>query len=108
MAAESGLNPEDPDVTGSGKRAQFVCTKCGKAFVRKQKLQYHDISQHTRSFTFSCHHCRKGFYQRYRYVEHLKKHANVFSQMCSFCGKGFFSKDALRYHTKKCSLEFAV
>lgn len=85
-----------------------ICPKCGKEFTTKQTLQYHDISTHTGSYKFKCDQCCKGFYQRYRYQQHLRKHANIRSYICSHCGKGFFSLDALRDHSKKCGLSWLV
>ncbi|OWF43270.1 Zinc finger and BTB domain-containing protein 7A [Mizuhopecten yessoensis] len=110
LVPESGVevqNPFDTLLQGTLPKP-YVCLKCGKEFTHKQTLRYHDISQHTGSYKFKCQQCGKGFYQKYRYEQHLRKHANIRSYICSLCHRGFFSRDALRDHTKKCEVSMAM
>ncbi|OWF43268.1 Zinc finger Y-chromosomal protein 1 [Mizuhopecten yessoensis] len=58
------------------EKKQHTCEKCGRVFAYKQNLQYHDISQHTKSYPFKCQYCSKGFYQKYRFRQHVAKHTS--------------------------------
>lgn len=103
LDVKSDTQPISPHavVRGGGRcvKAPIACPKCGKTFTRKQALQYHDISQHTRSYTYKCHQCSKGFYQKYRFRAHMRKHAQNYQlEICTDCGKGFFTESDLRTH----------
>ena len=81
----------------SGK--PHVCSKCGKAYARKQGLNIHTRT-HTGIKTYKCDVCGKEFAYKSGFDYHSKTHTGQKPHKCDFCGKEFILKSSLVYHTR--------
>lgn len=77
----------------------FRCSRCGKAFRDKDKLDQH-FRYHGRdgSCPLTCHTCNKGFLNSAALEEHLHLHAEQRTYSCLFCTDSFDRLDLLKEH----------
>ncbi|XP_023663030.1 PR domain zinc finger protein 10 [Paramormyrops kingsleyae] len=77
----------------------FRCSRCGKAFRDKDKLDQH-FRYHGRdgSCPLTCHTCNKGFLSSAALEEHLHLHAEQRTYSCLFCTDSFDRLDLLKEH----------
>jgi len=78
---------------------KYVCSKCGKQFGRKEKLEGHLSSAHGAPMRYICNICGKLFsidsdLYKHRSQVHLAKP----SLPCDACGKLFKTKERLKRH----------
>ena len=81
-------------VTHSGTR-NFECSRCGKTFMTKKALTYHDKSIRP----FKCDTCEKSFMNGNKLV-----HTGVLEFHCSICGGKFNQKINKNTREKKCKV----
>lgn len=74
----------------------YVCTKCGKAFSRKDHL-----TNHAAKHAFKCGKCLKRFADRESLKSHyVQEHSCVLSNICEHCNKGFTDPKVYGEHVK--------
>ena len=75
LAIKSEINCDEPGKTGdrcNTFKRPMSCSKCGKAFTSKRKLDCHERI-HTGEKPFSCSKCEKNFSR----FHHLKSHERI-------------------------------
>ncbi len=74
----------------------YVCSKCGKAFSRKDHL-----TNHAAKHAFKCGKCLKRFVDRESLNSHYaQEHNCVLSNVCEHCNKGFTDAKVYAEHVK--------
>lgn len=74
----------------------YVCSKCGKAFSRKDHL-----TNHAAKHAFKCGKCLKRFVDRESLKSHyMQEHNCVLSNVCEHCNKGFTDPKVYAEHVK--------
>ncbi|XP_035217506.1 gastrula zinc finger protein XlCGF49.1-like [Stegodyphus dumicola] len=89
--------------THSGKKP-YRCSECGKNFSRKQRLQTHQ-NLHTQEKPYQCHQCDYRSRDESSLRRHVVcRHTRSFSYVCQHCGKGFYLPSNLKQHRagKRC------
>ena len=77
-----------------------MCTKCGKSFKTKPRLQAHE-SRHSGAKPHICHSCGSAFPDRGGLAKHQKTvHASGARYACPSCGKTSNRLDNLRVHLR--------
>ena len=79
---------------------RFPCSICGATFTHKTNLRRH-MRNHTGNYKHFCDKCRRGFYMKYLYDEHVMVVHEGRKFYCDYCGKGFNSKGMRNVHLKK-------
>ncbi|XP_023592224.1 zinc finger protein 350-like [Trichechus manatus latirostris] len=77
----------------------YVCSDCGKAFIRKSWFINHQII-HTGEKPHRCSLCGKAFFKKYMLTEHQKSHTGEKPFECMECGKAFLYESLLNNHQK--------
>ncbi|XP_015188350.1 PREDICTED: zinc finger protein 567-like [Polistes dominula] len=81
---------------------QYHCSKCPKHFVRKERLEFHEMRHNENMKEFICSTCGKEFSAENSLYEHyLFVHKGVRPYICELCGKSFQLKARLREHHRK-------
>ncbi|XP_053696072.1 zinc finger protein 420-like [Sabethes cyaneus] len=87
------------------KSNAFICTKCGRAFIKASSLALHERRNHDEKANFNCEGCGKTF----RTIGHLLDHRTRTQHyagrpyICEGCTKTFRLPDELKEHQKTCS-----
>ncbi|XP_043603823.1 zinc finger protein 567-like isoform X1 [Bombus pyrosoma] len=78
---------------------QYHCTKCPKHFVRKERLEFHEMRHNENMNEFICSTCGKDFRAENSLYEHyLFVHKGARPHICELCGKSFQLKARLKEH----------
>lgn len=78
---------------------QYHCTKCPKHFVRKERLEFHEMRHNENMNEFVCSTCGKEFNAENSLYEHyLFVHKGARPHICELCGKSFQLKTRLKEH----------
>ncbi|XP_035732691.1 zinc finger protein 615-like isoform X2 [Vespa mandarinia] len=78
---------------------QYHCSKCPKHFVRKERLEFHEMRHNENMKEFICSTCGKEFSAENSLYEHyLFVHKGARPYVCELCGKSFQLKARLREH----------
>ncbi|XP_043503033.1 zinc finger protein 431-like isoform X1 [Polistes fuscatus] len=78
---------------------QYHCSKCPKHFVRKERLEFHEMRHNENMKEFICSTCGKEFSAENSLYEHyLFVHKGARPYICELCGKSFQLKARLREH----------
>lgn len=90
-------------VDGSEMKAisprQYHCSKCPKHFVRKERLEFHEMRHNENMNEFICSTCGKEFSAENSLYEHyLFVHKGARPHVCELCGKSFQLKARLKEH----------
>lgn len=90
-------------VDGSEMKAisprQYHCSKCPKHFVRKERLEFHEMRHNENMNEFVCSTCGKEFSAENSLYEHyLFVHKGARPHVCELCGKSFQLKARLKEH----------
>lgn len=92
-------------VDGSEMKAisprQYHCSKCSKHFVRKERLEFHEMRHNENMNEFVCSTCGKEFSAENSLYEHyLFVHKGARPHVCELCGKSFQLKTRLKEHLR--------
>lgn len=78
---------------------QYHCSKCPKHFVRKERLEFHEMRHNENMNEFICSTCGKDFRAENSLYEHyLFVHKGARPHICELCGKSFQLKARLKEH----------
>ncbi|XP_019701248.2 LOW QUALITY PROTEIN: zinc finger protein 420-like [Harpegnathos saltator] len=78
---------------------QYHCSKCSKHFVRKERLEFHEMRHNENMNEFICSTCGKEFSAENSLYEHyLFVHKGARPHICELCGKSFQLKTRLKEH----------
>ena len=102
LAIKSEINCDEPGKTGDRcntfKRPK-TCSKCGKAFTSKSKLDIHERI-HTDEKPFSCSKCNYKCKQSSSLKTHGRIHTGERPFSCTKCDKKFTQKCHLKTHDR--------
>lgn len=80
---------------------QYHCSKCPKHFVRKERLEFHEMRHNENMNEFVCSTCGKEFSAENSLYEHyLFVHKGARPHICELCGKSFQLKTRLKEHLR--------
>ncbi|XP_076225787.1 uncharacterized protein LOC143174765 isoform X2 [Nomia melanderi] len=78
---------------------QYHCSQCPKHFVRKERLEFHEMRHNENMKEFICSTCGKDFRAENSLYEHyLFVHKGARPHICELCGKSFQLKARLKEH----------
>ncbi|XP_076646178.1 uncharacterized protein LOC143355326 [Halictus rubicundus] len=78
---------------------QYHCSQCPKHFVRKERLEFHEMRHNENMNEFVCSTCGKDFRAENSLYEHyLFVHKGARPHICELCGKSFQLKARLKEH----------
>ncbi|XP_054011462.1 zinc finger protein 665-like [Hylaeus anthracinus] len=78
---------------------QYHCSKCPKHFVRRERLEFHEMRHSENMNEFICSTCGKDFRAENSLYEHyLFVHKGARPHICELCGKSFQLKARLKEH----------
>ncbi|XP_011878182.1 PREDICTED: zinc finger protein 420-like [Vollenhovia emeryi] len=81
---------------------QYHCFKCRKHFMRRERLEFHEMRHNENMDEFVCSTCGKDFSGENSLYEHyLFVHKGARPHICEVCGKSFQLKTRLREHQRK-------
>lgn len=78
---------------------QYHCSMCPKHFVRRERLEFHEMRHNENMNEFVCSTCGKEFRAENSLYEHyLFVHKGARPHICELCGKSFQLKARLKEH----------
>ncbi|XP_066587352.1 zinc finger protein 567-like [Prorops nasuta] len=78
---------------------QYHCSQCPKHFVRKERLEFHEMRHNENMKEFICSTCGKDFRAENSLYEHyMFVHKGARPHICELCGKSFQLKARLKEH----------
>ncbi|XP_076750252.1 uncharacterized protein LOC143423071 [Xylocopa sonorina] len=78
---------------------QYHCSQCPKHFVRKERLEFHEMRHNENMNEIICSTCGKDFRAENSLYEHyLFVHKGARPHICELCGKSFQLKARLKEH----------
>ncbi|XP_076878521.1 selenoprotein H isoform X2 [Brachyhypopomus gauderio] len=86
-----------PVNAGEVKKKLHECTHCGKTFLLKRNLLYHQ-RYHMAERAHTCTECGKGFVYRCHLNAHMRSHSGERAYNCTECGKSFIYLWNLKKH----------
>ncbi|XP_026855122.2 zinc finger protein with KRAB and SCAN domains 1-like isoform X3 [Electrophorus electricus] len=86
-----------PVNAGEVKKKFHECSHCGKTFLLKRNLLYHQ-RYHMAERTHTCTECGKGFVYRCHLKAHMRSHSGERAYNCTECGKSFIYLWNLKKH----------
>ena len=78
----------------------FICSECGKSFMRLTSLNTHKLLVHDNKSRFYCCTCGEGFQRRCYLQSHERIHTGEKPFHCTTCGRRFRVKQALQFHER--------
>lgn len=82
-------------------RRQYQCSMCPKRFVRKERLEFHEMRHNENMNEFVCSTCNNEFSAENSLYEHyLFVHKGVRPHICELCGKSYQIKARLKEHLR--------
>ncbi|XP_011644475.1 zinc finger protein 615-like [Pogonomyrmex barbatus] len=92
----------DGDVAKVALQRQYQCLKCRKHFLRRERLEFHEMRHNENMNEFICSTCGKEFSGENSLYEHyLFVHVGARPHICEVCGKSFQLKARLKEHLRK-------
>ena len=91
--AEPSPEPSENEVDDG---ASFLCDVCGKDFVSRRSLKYHEKQVHSDKL-FQCQECCKKFSTASSLKQHVIRHTDL-PQECAVCQKVCKNSSTLDYH----------
>jgi uncharacterized Zn-finger protein len=83
----------------SGER-EFICTVCGKSYLKKEMLNRHILNHDPDKKKHKCDICGQGFPRNDQLKRHKISHSATASFKCDYCDKSFKRKDGLDRHIR--------
>ncbi|XP_015439750.1 PREDICTED: zinc finger protein 665-like [Dufourea novaeangliae] len=78
---------------------QYHCSQCPKHFVRRERLEFHEMRHNENMNEFICSTCGKDFRAENSLYEHyIFVHKGARPHICELCGKSFQLKTRLKEH----------
>ncbi|XP_015591278.1 zinc finger protein 85 [Cephus cinctus] len=91
----------DSDGTKVISRRQYHCSKCTKHFLRKERLEFHEMRHNEDMSKHICSSCGKKFSAENALYEHyIFVHKGARPHICELCGKSFQLKARLKEHLR--------
>ncbi|XP_011699018.1 PREDICTED: zinc finger protein 135-like [Wasmannia auropunctata] len=92
----------DGEVTKPVTQRQYHCSKCRKHFMRRERLEFHEMRHNENMDEFVCSTCGREFSGENSLYEHyLFVHKGARPHVCEVCGKSFQLKARLKEHYRK-------
>lgn len=79
---------------------EFICSTCGKEFSGENSLYEHYLFVHKGARPHICDVCGKSFQLKARLKEHLRKHTGELPYQCEICGLRCMTTHALKFHKR--------
>jgi len=78
----------------------FLCSTCGSAFKANSALIDHRKRVHLQIKPHQCEHCKKDFFSKKDYAEHVRTHTGEKPFQCTLCGRCFGRQNHLKRHVE--------
>nr|XP_012216878.1 PREDICTED: zinc finger protein 615-like [Linepithema humile] len=82
-------------------RREYQCSMCPKRFIRKERLEFHEMRHNENMNEFVCSTCNNEFSAENSLYEHyLFVHKGARPHICELCGKSYQIKARLKEHLR--------